>query len=197
MIRFGEQYDGLVVVDNVVVLALLLGDTQWYEGCLAAGLDGCHMVGPTVSVAGIVLVVCGLGDRFAGEDMWRSFLGDESWAICDGLWLWDVGEVLDGVSACWDHPRRWYRVILLDDWHPRRSGLGWCFCGACSIRIGTLGGWTGGVRTTSGRSLPWGDLSEDFGKLLDCFGRLRRAWVRSWAARVAASVNDIWGIRIV
>eukprot|EP00978_Attheya_sp_CCMP212_P005235 scaffold11617_cov53-Attheya_sp.AAC.2 len=129
MIHFGEQYDfvGLVVVDNVVVLALFLSDTRWFEGCLAAGLDGCHMVGLTVLVAGIVLVVCGLGDRFVGEDMWWGFWWDAGRAYWDDWWIWTVSEASDGVS-CWDHPRRWYRVIGLDDWHPWRSGLGLCCC---------------------------------------------------------------------
>eukprot|EP00978_Attheya_sp_CCMP212_P029287 scaffold103548_cov30-Attheya_sp.AAC.1 len=63
MICLGEQYDfvGLVVVDNVVVLALFLGDTpRWFMECLVAGLDGRHMVGFTLSGAGIVLVGGGL-----------------------------------------------------------------------------------------------------------------------------------------
>eukprot|EP00978_Attheya_sp_CCMP212_P014570 scaffold37188_cov29-Attheya_sp.AAC.4 len=71
------------------------------------------------------------------------------------------------------------------------GGLAWdsfgaVCCGACSICIwtGTLGGWTGGVGTDCAI----------FGRIL---GGLRRAWVRSWAARVAASADDIWGIRIV
>ena len=116
MICFGEQYDfvGLVVVDNVVVLALFLGNTWWFVECLAAGLDGRHMVGCTLLVAGIVLVGCGLGDRFAGEDMWWGFWWDECRADGDDWWFWPVGEASDRVS-CWNHPRRWYRVIGLDD----------------------------------------------------------------------------------
>eukprot|EP00978_Attheya_sp_CCMP212_P029349 scaffold103991_cov39-Attheya_sp.AAC.1 len=116
MIRFGEQYDfvGLVVVDTVVVLALFLGNTWWFVECLAAGLDGHHMVGCTFSVAGIVFVGCGLGDRFAGEDMWWGFWWDAGRAYWDDWWFWPVGEAPDRVS-CWNHPRRWYRVIGLDD----------------------------------------------------------------------------------
>ena len=72
MIRFGEQYDfvGLVVVDNVVVLAHLLCDILWLQWYLAAWLDGCHMVCSTGSVASIVFVVSGLSDWFSGENRW-------------------------------------------------------------------------------------------------------------------------------
>eukprot|EP00978_Attheya_sp_CCMP212_P045722 scaffold357957_cov39-Attheya_sp.AAC.1 len=44
-------------------------------------------------------------------------------------------------------------------------------------------------------------IASDWGRLSFAYGAagagLRRAWVRSWAARVAASADDIWGIRIV
>eukprot|EP00978_Attheya_sp_CCMP212_P006973 scaffold16291_cov90-Attheya_sp.AAC.1 len=81
MIRLGEQYDfvGFVVVDNVVVLALFLGDTRWFMECLVAGLDGRYMVGFTLSVAG----------------MWWGFWWDECRAYGDDWWFWPVGEASD------------------------------------------------------------------------------------------------------
>ena len=102
------------------------------------------------------------------------------------------------------------------------GGLAWggflaVCCGACSIWTGTLGGWTGGVgtdcaivgRILGGRCLgvTWRKISAScwiasaWGRLSFAYGAagagLRRAWERSWAARVAASADDIWGIRIV
>eukprot|EP00978_Attheya_sp_CCMP212_P043670 scaffold289033_cov25-Attheya_sp.AAC.1 len=83
------------------------------------------------------------------------------------------------------------------------GGLAWggllaACCGACYIWTGTLGGWTGGVVTDCamvGRILG-GRFALGFAYGAAGAG-LRRAWVRSWVARVAASADDIWGIRIV
>eukprot|EP00978_Attheya_sp_CCMP212_P042682 scaffold264557_cov29-Attheya_sp.AAC.3 len=39
-------------MDNVVVLTLLLGYISLLQGGLSAWLDGCHMVGTTLSIPG-------------------------------------------------------------------------------------------------------------------------------------------------
>eukprot|EP00978_Attheya_sp_CCMP212_P009052 scaffold21347_cov54-Attheya_sp.AAC.2 len=102
------------------------------------------------------------------------------------------------------------------------GGLAWggvvaVFCGAGVIRTGTLGGWAVGSGTgcaiggsiLGGRCLGvtcrkmsascWIDLA--WGRLSFTYGAagagLRRAWVRSCAARVATSADDIWGMQIV